>query len=52
MAEDASWGNMFYYWGNGHHSTTEPSRNTTWGEEFDVERLFGLMKTKFVGRRL
>ncbi len=48
MSEDASWGNMFYYWGNGYHSTVEPSRNATWGEESDVERLFGLMKTKFV----
>lgn len=48
MTEDASWGNMFYYWGNGYHSTVEPSRNATWGEESEVERLFGYMKTKFV----
>ena len=50
MTEDASWGNMFYYWGNGYHSTIEPSRNATWGEESDVERLFGYMKSKFVDK--
>ena len=48
MSKDEEWGNMFYYWGKDHHSTTDPGRNATWGEEEDVERLFGLMKTKFV----
>ena len=48
MSEDASWGNMFYYWGQGHHSTIEPDRNATWGEEADVLRYLGMMKTKFV----
>jgi len=33
MTADASWGNMFYYWGNGYHSTTETSRNATWGDK-------------------
>jgi endoglucanase len=50
LTEDASWGTMFYYWGNGFHSTTETSRNATWGEESEVERSLGLMKTKFVDR--
>jgi endoglucanase len=50
MSEDASWGKMFYYWGTGHHSTIEPDRNATWGEEADVVRSFGLMKTKFVDK--
>jgi endoglucanase len=31
LKEDANWGGtpapMFYYWGNGYHSTTETSRN-------------------------
>ncbi|MEB2775361.1 cellulase family glycosylhydrolase [Algoriphagus sp. D3-2-R+10] len=48
MDGDASWGKMFYYWGEGYHSTIEPDRNATWGEEDDVVRLFGKMKTKFV----
>jgi hypothetical protein len=50
LTADASWGNMFYYWGNGYHSTIEPSRNATWGEESEVERALGLMKTKFVDK--
>lgn len=47
MDNDESWGNMFYYWGNGYHSTTNTSRNATWGEESDVDAAFGLMKSKF-----
>ncbi|MET3883551.1 endoglucanase [Chitinophagaceae bacterium OAS944] len=50
LTKDESWGNMFYYWGNGHHSTTDPSRNATWGEESEVDRGLGLMKTKFVDK--
>jgi endoglucanase len=33
MNGDANWGKMFYYWGADHHSTIEPERNATWGEE-------------------
>jgi aryl-phospho-beta-D-glucosidase BglC (GH1 family) len=47
---DASWGKMVYYWGEGHHSTIEPDRNATWGEEADVKKYFGMMKTKFVDK--
>jgi endoglucanase len=50
MDSDASWGKMFYYWGASHHSTIEPDRNATWGEEADVQRYFGMMKTKFVDK--
>jgi len=50
LTADASWGSMFYYWGNGYHSTIEPSRNATFGEESEVERALGLMKTKFVDK--
>lgn len=48
MTEDADWGKMFYYWGNGYHSATDTDRNATWGEEADVDNYMGLMKTKFV----
>ena len=48
MTEDANWGNMFYYWGEGYHSMTDTSRNATWGEEADLISLFQSMKTKFV----
>lgn len=50
MDKDASWGKMFYYWGKQNHSKTDAGRNSTWGEENDVEKLFGLMKTKFVDK--
>ena len=50
MSADASWGKMFYYWGKDYHSATDVIRNATWGEESDVEKYFGLMKTKFVDK--
>jgi endoglucanase len=50
MNGDANWGKMFYYWGAGHHSTLEPGRNATWGEEADIINFFGMMKTKFADK--
>jgi endoglucanase len=50
LTSDASWGKMFYFWGTGYHSTTNPSRNATWGEESTVESLFQSMKDKFVDK--
>jgi endoglucanase len=50
MSEDADWGKMFYYWGTGHHSTIEPGRNATFGEESDVDATFNKMKTKFADK--
>lgn len=50
MREDQSWGNQFYYWGDGFHSTTDLPRNPTWGEEETVDQLFGLMKQQFVDK--
>jgi len=50
MGQDASWGNMFYYWGNGYHSTTDVTRNATWGEEAYLDSSFALMKSKFVDK--
>ena len=47
---DANWGKMFYYWGAGHHSTIEPDRNATWGEENDITKSFVKMKTKFTDK--
>lgn len=50
MNQDESWGNMFYYWGAGYHSTTDPTRNASYGEEADVMQYFQMMKTKFVDK--
>jgi endoglucanase len=47
LTQDASWGSMFYYWGNGYHSTTDPTRNATWGDENYAMQTFQKMKTKF-----
>ncbi|OMP75701.1 cellulase family glycosylhydrolase [[Flexibacter] sp. ATCC 35208] len=52
MEEDASWGKVCYYWGAGHHSTIEPDRNATFGEESDVNKSFGSMKTKFTDKQI
>lgn len=49
---DASWGKMFYYWGTGHHSTIEPDRNASWGEESNVNTDFGKMKIKFTDKQI
>jgi endoglucanase len=50
LANDASWGKMFYYWGAGYHSTIEPDRNATWGEESDQIAYFDSMKSKFIDK--
>ncbi len=50
LEEDANWGNMFHYWGNGYHSLTDTDHNSTWGEESTVNSLFALMKSKFVDK--
>lgn len=50
LEEDAGWGDMFYFWGEGYNSTTKPSRNANWGEEDYVETAFESMKTKFVDK--
>jgi aryl-phospho-beta-D-glucosidase BglC (GH1 family) len=50
MDKDASWGKMFYYWGANYHSTTDVTRNPTWGEEADLDKFFLSMKTQFVDK--
>lgn len=50
MNGDASWGNMFYYWGAGNHSTIEPLRNPNWGEESEQIKAFDHLKTTFIDR--
>ncbi len=50
MDGDVNWGKMFYYWGAGHHSSIQPDRNATWGEESEHIRMFSLMKSKFIDK--
>ncbi|WP_439489635.1 cellulase family glycosylhydrolase [Algoriphagus sp.] len=47
---DVDWGKMVYYWGEGNHSTIEPDRNATFGEEDEVIAEFLKMKQKFVDK--
>jgi aryl-phospho-beta-D-glucosidase BglC (GH1 family) len=46
---DVSWGKMVYYWGAGNHSTIEPERNATFGEEDALIAEYAKMK-KFVDK--
>lgn len=50
MTKDENWGNQFFYWGKGFHSTTDTAHNPTWGEEDTVDQHFALMKTQFVDK--
>lgn len=50
LNEDVSWGKMAYYWGNGHHSTIEPDRNATCGEEDAHIADFNKIKATFVDK--
>ena len=52
MGQDGDLGpgtKVAYYWGAGNHSTIEPERNATFGEEDYIIEEFGMMK-KFVDR--
>jgi endoglucanase len=50
LNEDVSWGKMVYYWGKGNHSTIEPDRNPTYGEEDAHIADFNKLKEKFVDK--
>ncbi|WAC46845.1 glycoside hydrolase family 5 protein [Asticcacaulis sp. SL142] len=50
ISEDASWGKMFYYWGKDFHSTLEPERNATWGEEDTVDEQMAILKRLFTDK--
>jgi aryl-phospho-beta-D-glucosidase BglC (GH1 family) len=50
LNEDVSWGKMFYYWGSGNHSTIEPDRNATWGEEDAIIADYNKVKQKFIDK--
>lgn len=50
LGEDVSWGKMVYYWGKGNHSTIEPDRNPTYGEEDAIIADYNKVKQKFVDK--
>jgi len=50
MTSNASWGNMFYYWGSGYHTTFDVANNPTWGEESTLTGYFQMMQSKFASK--
>lgn len=49
MTKDESWGNMFYYWGEGNH-VSGSTHNATWGEEAQMTVIANELKSKFVDK--
>jgi endoglucanase len=50
MTQDESWGNMFYFWGQGYHHATRLDRNPTWGEEAYIISQYEKMRIKFTSQ--
>ena len=50
LASDASWGNMFYFWGPAYHYSGDPSRNATWGEEGYIDSGFQQLTDQYVSK--
>ena len=50
LSTDESWGNMFYFWGEDYHSTSNPTRNANYGEEAYLDGQFQKMTDKFVSQ--
>ncbi|WOI52171.1 glycoside hydrolase family 5 protein [Parvularcula sp. LCG005] len=50
MVEDQDWGQMFWFWGKENHSRKKPSRNSSWGEEDQVDDLFDKVERQFVDK--
>jgi len=48
LEEDASWGKMFYFWGEPNHVEGADDRNANWGEEDYLMNQFRKMKSKLV----
>ncbi|MBS1705994.1 MAG: cellulase family glycosylhydrolase [Armatimonadetes bacterium] len=48
--DDPSWGRSIYYWGQGYHSATDPTRNATWGEENEINAEFQTLYERFVSK--
>lgn len=49
MKQDESWGKSYYFWGKEFHQE-DSDRNSQWGEEEDILRMFQKMKNQFVDK--
>ncbi|MFI5137984.1 MAG: cellulase family glycosylhydrolase [Sphingobacteriales bacterium] len=50
MGQDAPWGNRFFYWGSGYHTTFDVAHNPTWGEESTLTGYFQNLHSKFASK--
>ena len=47
---DQTWGNAIYFWGPAYHYSGDPSRNATWGEEYDIDSFFQQLHDLYVSK--
>lgn len=47
---DGGWDDVRFYWGAGNHSTLEPNRNCSYGEEAELLTGYNQIKTKFIDK--
>jgi aryl-phospho-beta-D-glucosidase BglC (GH1 family) len=47
---EGGWGYIFYYWGAGNHSTIEPIRNSTNGEETEQLEYYKKIKENYIDK--
>ena len=47
---DQSWGNAIYFWGPAYHYSGDPTRNATWGEEYDIDSFFQQLTDEYVSK--
>lgn len=47
---EGGWGFILYYWGAGNHSTIEPIRNATFGEEADQLAYYKKIKENYIDK--
>ncbi len=50
LSSDASWGNMFYFWGPAYHYSGDPARNATWGEEGYIDLGFQQLTDQYISK--
>lgn len=48
--EEGGWGYVYFYWGQGNHSTLEPIRNAGFGEEAEQLEYFKKLKENFIDK--
>ncbi len=47
---DQTWGTAIYFWGPAYHYSGDPTRNATWGEEYDIDSFFQQLTDLYVSR--